>query len=203
MLRLGKMKMYTKPTRVDYEEFLIQIVYGPCTDYLLACIRAAYLDFCRTMHGFSKVVDKQTIHNTAVQEMHERFCLLPSSQISEQDHFDAWHRQTSDSLVNIYADGSFNMFAGQTQKWINMTFKNIFVCGDTRLSGYDPLYPFCHMPVDNVVLDQLAEEGLEMPARAWSRWAYDDYLAFQVKLRRWCRNQPLLNVEHGMWIDGR
>jgi len=197
------MKTYKRPTRIDYEEFLIQIVYGPCTDYLLACIKAAYLDFCRTMRGFSKVADKQTIHDAAVGEMRERFCLLPSSQISERDHFDTWHRETSDSLVKIYANGSFDVFAGQTQKWINMTFKNIFVCGETRLLGYDPLYRFCHMPVDNVVLEQLAEEGLKGPAGAWSKWGYDDYLAFQVELRQRYGDQPLLNVEHHLWIEGR
>jgi hypothetical protein len=36
------------------------------------------------MRGFSKVVDKQVIHDVAVREMRERFCLLPSSQIRNQ-----------------------------------------------------------------------------------------------------------------------
>jgi len=197
------MRTYPKPTRKDYEEFLVQVVYGPCTDYLAACIDGAYRDFCRTMHGFGKLPEKQTVRSEATQEMNRQFQALPAARVQTQEAFDDWHGKFSVAVTNIFGRASFRVFAGQMQKWINMSFKNIYVCGEARVAGFEPLYRLCHIPIDNIVLDQLEDAGLDRPNEAWSRWAYDQYIDFQRRIRDWCGNQPLLNLEHHLWIEGR
>ena len=193
----------TRPIRRDYEEFLVQVVYGPCTDYLSACVDAPYLDFCRTMHGFSLVKERQKIRQDASTKVLSCFKEIRASPPRTQKAFDSWHSDTSKALIRIFRNASFLIFAGQSQKWINITFKNIFVCGESRVPGFQAIYNFCHMPIDNIVLNQLKSRGVLLPPKAWSRWSYGEYYQFQRRLRECCGGQPLLNVEHQIWIDGR
>jgi len=198
------MTEYSHPSRDDYEEFLIQVVYGPCADYLVGCIEAAYRDFCRTMRGFATAPSRNVAYCQALTTLLDRFRSLPNDDtIQNQTTFDDWHKQTSDLLLASFRENDFTIFAGQAQKWINMTFKNSFVCGSARVPGFDGLYDFCHMPIDNVVLDVLADSGVTRPSAAWSRWDYDAYFAFQKLLREKFGNQPLLNVEQQLWLEGR
>src|ERR1700722_18328318 len=191
------MRRYPKPNRKDYEKFLIQIVYRPYEDYLLACVKTSYRDFCRTMHGLSKLQARDSIYKQASTSLTSAFRTLSNeTRILDQPAFDKWHERTSNEIVSIFDAASFPVFAGQTQKWINMTFKSVFVCGDDLVPGFGPFYDHCHMPIDNVILDQLEERRLPRPPKAWSRWDYPEYYEFQNKLRSWCDNQPLLNVEH-------
>lgn len=198
------MKLYPKPNREDYEEFLIQVVYRPHSDYLTACIKAAYRDVCRTMRGFGRLTNKSFIHDKALATLTKQFKdLLANNNICNQSSFDEWHERINAKIIEIFRDGSFTLYSGQSQKWINMTFKNIYVCGNQRLDGFDSFYSYCHMPVDNIILGQLEKQGIKKPSKAWSKWTYPEYLNFQIELRSHFKNQPLLNVEHFMWIEGR
>lgn len=195
------MKPYPKP---DYEEFLVQVVYGPCTDYLKACVSAPYLDFCRTMHGFGQMKNKDKIHENAFTKVLSEFKKLSTNPTETQSAFDLWHRELSTVIITIFHRGGFfNFYDGQSQKWINIAFKNIFACGEKRVPGFQPVYDFCHMPIDNVILNHLPKAGITKPEKAWSRWNYDEYFQFQKQLRNLYGGQPLLNVEHQLWIDGR
>jgi len=192
------MKRYPKP---DYEEFLVQVAYGK--DYLDGCIGSAYSDFCRTMHRFGKLPNKDSIYEKASFKVRNAVNAIASTPPQTQSEFDKWHRSLSKALIDIFKNANFDFHAGQAQKWINMTLKNIFVCGEKRLPGFQPVYEFCHMPIDKVVLKRLKEENVTIPAKAWSRWDYEKYFQFQMQLREWSGGQPLLNIEHPLWIDGR
>jgi hypothetical protein len=192
-----RVKCFPKP---DFEEFLVQVAYGK--DYLNGCIGFAYLDFCRTMHGFGKLPNKDSIYSRASTKVRNAVNAIVSTPPQTQLEFDKWHRNLSEALIGIFRNTTFDFHAGQAQKWINMTLKNIFVCGEKRLSVFQPTYEFCHMPIDNVVLRQLPKEILT-PAEPWSRWSYEEYSQFQRKLWEWYGGQPLLNVEHELWIDGQ
>ncbi len=196
------MKRYPKP---DYEKFLVQVVYGPCKEdeYLEACVSAPYLDFCRTMHGFGQMKNKDKIHENAFAKVLSEFKKLAVQSPKTQRSFDLWHRELSTALIGLFHRGRFRFYDGQSQKWINIAFKNIFACGEKRVPGFQPVYDFCHMPIDNIVLDQLSEKGIPKPDKPWSMWNYEEYFQFQVQLREWCGGQPLLNIEHQLWIDGR
>lgn len=194
------MRQYPKP---DYEEFLVQVVYGPCTDYLSACVSAPYLDLCRTMHGFGKVDNREAIRKEACSQILNRFEDLRRQPPRTQEAFDQWHRNLSISMVELFRRREFTIYGGQTQKWVNIAFKNIFACSEKRVPGFHLVYSFCHMPIDNVVLGQLKTQTVPVPDKAWSRWSYDEYLDFQKALRARFAGQPLLNVEHQLWIEGR
>ena len=203
------MKTYDKPKRADYEEFLFRSVfkaYGPRADYLDACTKTSYRDFCRTMHGFGKLQNKKSIYDSALTTLQDQFRNIPSDQtVRDQNSFDNWHESVTKQIIQVFCDDSrdksFKVFAGQLQKWINMTFKNIFVCGDQRVRGYDRLYEFCHMPIDNVILGQLKKMGIRS-SNVWSKWNYPDYLEFQKSLRAKFNGQPLLNVEFFLYNEG-
>ena len=193
------MKQYPKP---DFEEFLVQIAYGPCTDYLSACVAAPYLDFCRTMHGFGTLRNKDQIRKTAFSRLLSSINNIAAQPPRSQEMFDRWHQDSSETLIREFRKGGFDVYAGQSQKWINIALKYIFVCGKKRISGFQSVYRFCHMPIDNVVLRQLPKD-MTRPSKAWSRWNYEEYFLFQKQLREFYGGQPLLNVEHQLWIDGR
>lgn len=195
------MKLYQKP---NYEEFLVQVMYGPCTDYLAACVRTPYLDFCRTMHGFGHLKEKDDLRDEATAKLYKRFRVLAASPPKTKGEFDRWHRSCSEMLIETFRRGGFrDLHAGQAQKWINIAFKNIFVCGKNRIPGFDSVYSFCHMPIDKIVLAQLKSAGMAIPKQAWSRWSYKDYIQFQHEICNQFKGQPLLNVEHEIWIEGR
>ena len=45
------MNPQSKLTRKDYEDYLVSLYFGTDQDLMTACIKRAYLDFNRTMHG--------------------------------------------------------------------------------------------------------------------------------------------------------
>jgi hypothetical protein len=194
-----------RPSKEDYEEFLIQVVYGPCTDYLKACIKGAYLDVCRTMRGFAKLPKKETAKNCAMEALSKRLKELRDDEnVHDRKTFDIWHKSVSDQIVEIVKkESGFEIAAGQTQKWINMALKNIFVCGERRIPGFSHLYEQCHMPIDNIILGELKKKGVRRPVAEWSKWKYDEYYLFQEDLRVTFSGRPLLDAEHLLWLAGR
>ena len=122
-------------------------------------------------------------------------------QIHTQSGFDSYHRTACERLPALYREFGFYEFSiGQAQKWINMTFKYIFTLGEERLPGYGQVYQFCHVPIDNVVIDQLTRYGFP-PLRYWSRLDdYDLYLAYQKRVRQ-CFDLLPLDVEFLLWLD--
>jgi hypothetical protein len=50
-----------------------------------------------------------------------------------------------------------DFFVGQAQKWVNMTMKYIFTVGEQRIPGFDLVYTYCHVPLDNILLEKIRE----------------------------------------------
>ena len=73
------------------------------------------------------------------------------------DDFDKWH----DSLCS---NNSYGMKYGLWQKFINMTFKNLF-CVKTMFCEFDSIWDKCHCPIDTIIsksiYEQLKEMGVE------------------------------------------
>ncbi len=119
-----------------------------------------------------------------------------------QVQFDEWHRSACVELVKIYRSGGYRSFCvGHAQKWLNMTFKYIYVLGDERLPGFGHVYDLCHVPLDNILIAALRPYGFQPLGCPWSRLKdYDIYLDRQ----HWVRNrfQPApLDVEFKLWMD--
>jgi len=188
-------------TRLDYENYLIQVYFGSDKDLLKACIKRAYRDFNRTLHGFGEFENANEIYTQAVDLLKNSFDNLKSISESEvtAEIFDSWHKITCERLISLFISHGCPFFVGQAQKWVNMTLKYIFTVGEQRISGFGPVYPYCHVPFDNILLEQLKNYGFPMLNCAWSRLKnYDEYLEKQKWIREKFSILPM-DVEFRLW----
>lgn len=195
---------YEVPSREDYFDFLIRCYFGEGQDALQLCVRRAYLDLNRTLHGFAG-------HGTADQlreEAHQRVALLVAGlghETPSQQSFDSWHRKACLDLRRHYRKGGFEAFShGQAQKWLNMTLKYVFAMGESRLPGYLPHYSFAHIPIDNVFVTAAKAIGgpdLPMP---WSRLDdYSVYFGLQEGYRKMFAPSAPLAAEFKLWLGSK
>lgn len=192
--------------RKDYEEYLIRLYFGKSDDLLAACLNRAYRDFNRTMHGFDKLKTKDQLHQKVLDYLKKSFLEMQTGcvRISKQEEFDDWHGSICSILASYYENHGYISFSvGQAQKWINMTFKYIFTMGEDRVPGFNNLYEFCHIPLDNIILKKLSGEyGFTGLSCAWSRLDdYDEYLACQKWIRQTFSEIPL-DIEFKLWMKG-
>ncbi len=194
---------YEVPSREDYFDFLIRCYFGEGKDSLQLCVRRAYLDLNRTLHGFAG-------HSSADQlreEAHQRVAQIVAAlkqETASQKSFDSWHRKACVSIRSHYRKGGFDAFShGQAQKWLNMTLKYVFAMGEARLAGYLPHYAFAHIPIDNVFVSAAKAIGgpdLPMP---WSRLDdYAVYLSLQEGYRQMFAPSAPLAAEFKLWLGG-
>ena len=197
------MMQYPNPSQSDQNEFLIRLYFGAGNDLLDLCLGRAYLDFSRTLHGIAA-------HPSAYPEA-KRFLRAEFSQLSagqptpSSECFDAWHAAVCSKLKAIYAQhGHASFYIGQAQKWINMTFKYVYVMGEAKLPGFASFYGLCHMPIDNIILKRLALAFASPPrlAQAWSRMeSYEHYMEFQRWIRGAFKGSSPLAVEFKLWQE--
>jgi hypothetical protein len=207
------MKTFKNPTSDDQSSFLLRLYFGGGKERsdLERCNQRAYLDLSRTVWGINQDTDPH-IHQHAEKVLRDALAALPAvAHTFDQEKFDLWHRALCDSLKEQHRKDGYvdesgkSLFThGQAQKWINMALKYVFVFGEKRLPGYAPLYPFCHVPIDNIMIDQLdsAKCG-EVPAfdgKTWSRLDdYAKYMEFQRWIRKTFSGSAPLAVEFFLW----
>lgn len=197
------MNTQSKLTRADYEVFLVRVLMGEDVDFLNGCIVRAYRDFNRTMHGYSKLDPNRKIFNNAVTlikkslEDLRTLCLV---QPMAADIFDNWHKTSCINIITHFKNNYYHLYVGQAQKWVNMTMKYIYVLGEQRISGFGSVYPFCHVPIDNILQKALELYGYPPLNCAWSRLDdYDEYLQRQNWIRQRFLLAPL-DVEFKLWM---
>jgi len=189
-------------TRSDYEDYLVHLYFGSDDDLRYACIRRAYRDLNRTMHGFGNLENKERSKSTAEKILWDSLDELRSlaTRPMTETVFDAWHKKACESLISHFRKNHFHFYVGQAQKWINMTLKYMFTLGEERVQGYVFVHPFCHAPLDKILMARL--EAYEFPrlSSAWSRLDdYDEYLEKQNWIRRKFSIAPL-DVEFLLWM---
>jgi hypothetical protein len=113
-----------------------------------------------------------------------------------------WHQAACSELISAFRDIGYQYFTvGHAQKWLNMTLKYIFVPGG-RVPGYEHLYAFGHVPLDQFVMRAAGPLGLpELPGTgAWS--ALKDYGVYMER-QRWfrARPEPPLVAEFRLWLE--
>lgn len=190
---------YQNPTTSDQHKFLLRLYFGAKSDPLSRCIWRAYLDFSRTLHGIGS---SPRALKAASAHLHKEITSLNIAAAgTTQASFDDWHKRTCDSLRLIYVnEGYTNFHLGQAQKWINMALKYVFVFGEDWLPGYTSLYLFCHVPIDNVILESHEFKTLKTFDEAWSRVSdHSKYMAFQTAVRHRFKGSSPLAVEFTHW----
>ena len=182
----------TKLTEKDYNEFYKTMLYGNLSDPLKVAIKSAYRDLCRTISGFSKNPDHDDIFKNATAEMNKVIKELLHQNITDQKDFDEWHKWACEMLIKSFKNQKFTY--GQAQKWINMTLKYLSMFDYKKI---EKVYEYCHIPIDNYILDKTGKKF----KTAWSRInSYEDYLDFQLFFRTKYKNIPL-DEEFYMWIN--
>jgi hypothetical protein len=193
------MTAYTRLTH-PYEDYLLRLYFGRELT-LSVCVKRAYLDFCRTLHGISKDPNRDQLHSNAVNHLTAAFADLKSklTRAIDQKTFDGWHQNTCATLSSLYNGHRFH--AGQAQKWVNMTLKYIYTLGEEHVSGFQQAYPLCHVPLDKIVLHQLAKYGFPEFSLPWSRVDYDQYFHCQEWIRSKFATLAPLDLEFWLWMD--
>src|ERR1035437_8287222 len=122
------MDSFDVPTRADQEDFLVRLYFGAGDNYLSLCIKRAYRDFNRTLHGIGKLPQADAAYKDARAEVENLFENLRTEKNLNQAGFDDWHHKACNSLCSIYKKhGHDSFYIGQAQKWLNMSFKYIQV----------------------------------------------------------------------------
>jgi hypothetical protein len=182
-----------------FEDSLVAFYFGREGDYLEMCMSRGYRDMQRTLSGIYRHKNRKELRAAANKALRE--LLEQAKSLSTAAEFDSWHRKACERLCFVYREYGFEGFtAGHAQKWINMSLKYVYVMNG-RVSGFDRLYEYCHVPFDNILIEALKGHGFEAPMEVWSKLDYDTYAGKQAWIRQHFRLCPL-DVEFKLWLHG-
>lgn len=192
--------MKSQITREQWDKYILDLFFGT-NKPLENCINRAYRDFNRTLHGISSLQNNENVTSDIKKNLVSEFEKLKTLNIKTQLDFDNWHHNQCTIIKTLYIENNYSLFyIGQAQKWINMTFKYIFSYGNKYLDGYDEIYQFCHVPLDNILIDELKKFYPPKLKTSWSRINnYETYIEYQNWFRNKFDNLPL-DVEFKLWL---
>jgi len=189
----------------DWDDFVAVCSFGREGDWLDRCMRRAYLDMNRTLHGIVGKLGEDHLDWTSsmLWALRDRLTMLPGEHTWTQASFDAWHHQSVEMLKKISSEHGFSSLSvGQCQKWINMSIKYVIALGERRLPGFHCVYDVAHVALDSIVLERLTELGMLPLGCAWSRLDdYDQYIDCQQWVRDHFQDQRPLEVEYRLWQE--
>ncbi len=199
------MRQFPIPTFADQFEYLLRLYFSGDADLLSSCIRRAYRDLNRTLHGFAEIPDGDDLRASAsavVRTFPTSLAETPRVKLN-QLAFDDRHRASCMKLSSTYSAAGFAEFrVGQAQKWLNMALKYVFVFGEDRLPGYAKVFEFAHIPLDNIIFNQLRPYKVPRLTTRWSRLSsYDEYMGIQRWVRSTFPGSAPLAVEFALWQE--
>lgn len=199
----------------DWDDFIAVCYFGgeDKGDWLNRCIRRAYLDMSRTLHGMAVCGRPHPDWQTSMAcLLKQQLRVLIETPKWTQKGFDSWHeacvaslQQLSDRLgyvPQLGGDGSSRtrFTVGQAQKWINMSIKYAIALGERRVPGFFCAYDVAHVALDNIVLARLGEGGMPPLGCAWSRLdEYNRYMQCQQWVHDHFPDACSLEVEYRLW----
>lgn len=199
--------MEVRPNYEQQRTFLLRIYFG-AEDEENGFTNRAYRDMSRTLHGLSKLGNKEALktnaRNVLKSSLTELAGLTPSSQNSLEKGFDDWHGEACLRVVKAFGPktNEFSFHYGQAQKWLNMTVKyRWFFSSNNELGEW---HRVAHIAVDDLVLNASKECGIKRPTtESWSRWNEDQYKSFQSDIREYANqhNKTPLALEHEWWMQ--
>lgn len=186
----------------DSLQFLYSIYFGRYEQRIDAASNRAYRDMNRTIRFQGLITDKRLqLKKQVTGELDKGIQKIASQQSIDQKLFDAWHRKMCDRIIKIYLKENVILSYGQTQKWINMTLKYLYILGD---KSTDKLFSFCHIPIDNYIFE-IAKKKFDIPKpkTAWSRWTdySKQYMNYQKQLRQAITDIAPLRWEFKAWLE--
>ena len=189
--------------KVDVEilKFLIGICFGKYNDKYKAAANRAYLDMNRTLRFDKKTdLDRDKLRNDVVSLLkNEIIAFMKNKAFCRQEDFDSWHFNICGEIKSIYQKEDISFTYGQAQKWINMTFKYLYILRNEEVLK---ILKYLHVPLDRYIINAAYKEfGIAYPNIVWSKW--DDYegqyLAYQKELRTHISFEEPLRWEIKQW----
>jgi hypothetical protein len=191
------MRQYATPKQAQLFDYLIRLYFGDTSDPLSCCIKRAYRDMNRTLHGLSELPADKGLHGRASAVVRS---FLTGLSKTGGVAFDKRHRDACYELCSTYPSAKFRFHIGQAQKWLNMSLKYVFVFGEDRLPGYSRIFALAHIPLDNIILGHPKMNAAPKLSTRWSRVdSYDEYMEVQLWVRRNFPDSPPLAVEFDLW----
>lgn len=172
-------------------------------DILSKCANKAYMDLCRTIKfktddGSIKAEYKTKICDMLVNNYDVLTDAVKSTN-DKQTVFDKEHKRICEEICSKYSEISEFTY-GQAQKWLNMMLKYVLLIeGDSVLKSY------LHIPVDSYIMQAVGSDNPKLKyclklecvpkkdgtvgkyresiSKPWSKWEYEEYIAFQSSIR--------------------
>lgn len=181
---------------LEIQNFWIRVYLGTTNNnkIKIALIDRAYRDFSRTLHKIKHTIDSYQILKNKMLSIID---YVEHHQFETQEEFDQWHKEKCDELKSDFKKHiNYNIYYGQTQKWINMSLKYIFAIYYGTPNGYEKNYKFFHIPIDNIIQEKFESKGIERIAGPWSKLDnYKKYLKYQIRVRETFPNQIPMGIE--------
>lgn len=185
----------------DCLDFLQTFLFKSTADHYMACSRRAYLDFNRTLNFKGKKksqAERQELFDKGTEILRKSITNMMDAGISSQAEYDNWHFEVCTELRNLYTKAGVAFSYGQSQKWLNMMMKYLYVLGTY---SFEEIFSFLHPPLDNYIIEA-AQSEFDIPRfqNAWSKVDdYQVYLNYQKALRTRISDCPPLRWEFRTW----
>lgn len=199
------------------------------------CARRAYLDFNRTLR-FNEIEEiyRYVFVEKLCEFIESKIDYLLDSQ--NQDVFDDRHNEIcialqklaqtakasigNEKILNVIKQNELeknreneSFYYGQSQKWLNMTLKYMWITGAMKTKGN--IEKFLHIPVDSYIIEAVHKVNtVKLPKKekggygiekfvSWSKWTKSDYCSFQMSLRPLYKNEGKLPLEweNQKWME--
>lgn len=193
-------------------------------DILIKCAEKAYLDLCRTIKFNTENKDTRKGAKRKICEMlvHKYDVLANAVRESDekQNAFDCEHKRICEEIINTYSEIS-ELTYGQAQKWLNMMLKYVFMTAENSV-----LKNYLHIPVDSYIMQAVGSDDTklkhclklecvpkkdgtvgkysESASKPWSKWNYEEYIAFQNCIRKAISERDHtspIEWENAAWIE--
>lgn len=175
-------------SRQTKENFFIRLYFGVVTDFHLAGVKRAYLDFSRTLYLENETkLQRETTRKLIELFLIKQLKILIKQDLLNQNEFDILHKRLTLELKNKWNKLSI----GQAQKWINMSLKYWLLFGEQRIPYIEKNAKYFHIPIDSIIQKSMFP-GIKHIA--WSKMNnYEsDYMKYQNEYRNQSNEIPIL-----------
>lgn len=174
----------------DVISFLRAVYFGGGNDDFAKAVNRAYLDFNRTLRFENCAKEIRLELKELVIKLLKDEIVKMLENVKSQESYDEWHESVCEEMSEIYLTQGVSFCVGQSQKWLNMTLKYLYVLGYNEFSE---VFSYLHVPVDKYIFDIVKKElNIKKTKGAWSRIDnYSDYLNYQISIREKIDVAPL------------
>ena len=190
------------------------------------CAEKAYLDLCRTIKFKTadknlKAEYKSKVCDRLIIKAYDVLLNAVESSDDKQNAFDSEHKRICEEIIGTYSE-ICEFTYGQAQKWLNMTLKYIVL-----LEENSELKSYLHIPVDSLIMQAVGSDNAKLKhclklkcvpkktvlsakysegsSKPWSKWNYDEYIAFQNTVRKAINEKTSfcspIEWENEAWIE--